>query len=495
MTEVDLARDAVDMGGSHGAEAVVPAREAQKGWADRALDERLEVLRRFRHRLAAQPDGMIEAIGGHFGRQPAESLPMEIVPLADACRFLEREASSWLAVRSLGRRGRPFWLSGAETEIRRVPLGIVLVLGPGNYPLFLPGVQVVQALAAGNAVLVKPAPGCAAPMRMLRDMLIESGLPPALFQVLDETVSAAQAAIAAGVDKVILTGSAQTGRQLLAALSDKVTPAILELSGNDPVFVLPGADIALTADALTYGITLNGGATCIAPRRVFVPAEDASALESALRARLDRQAPVPVPSTRLAHIRTVVDEACRNGGRLIGTLPQPDGSNMTPVVVADTPADSALLREDIFGPVIALTAVPDMAAAVRLNRDCPYVLGASIFGPPEAARELAGRIDAGVVTINDVIVPTADPRLPFGGHGESGYGTTRGGEGLLDLTRPKAVSLRRGRFRPHFEPPQPDDRSLFTAYLRAAHGGGWSERLSAAKSLIRLLMARGTREP
>ncbi|MCG8543092.1 MAG: aldehyde dehydrogenase family protein, partial [Alphaproteobacteria bacterium] len=194
-------------------------------------------------------------------------------------------------------------------------------------------------------------------------------------------------------------------------------------------------------------------------------------------------------------IHAVVDEACRNGGRLIGAPPQPGGSEMTPIVVADTPAGSALLREDIFGPVIALATVRDMDQAIGLNGDCPYALGASVFGSPDAARAMARRIDAGVVTINDVIVPTADPRLPFGGHGESGYGTTRGGEGLVALTRPKAVSLRRGRFRPHYEPARPDDRSLFTAYLRAAHGRDWRKRLTAVKSLVRVLMARGTRKP
>ena len=147
---------------------------------------------------------------------------------------------------------------------------MVLIIAPANYPLFLPGVQALQALAAGNAVLWKPAVGGTAPAEALRDVLVGCGLDPALLQVLGESPQAADDAIAAGVDKVFLTGSAATGTAVLTQLAAHRTPAVMELSGCDAVFVLPGAAIDRVAAAVAFGLRLNGSATCMAPRRLFL---------------------------------------------------------------------------------------------------------------------------------------------------------------------------------------------------------------------------------
>ena len=146
----------------------------------------------------------------------------------------------------------------------------------------------------------------------------------------------------------------------------------------------------------------------------------------------------------------------------------------------------ALLREDIFAPVLALVTVADDHEAVLRANDCPFALAASIFSRDEsAARLLAARINAGAVTINDLIIPTADARLPFGGRARSGFGVTRGAEGLLELTAPKVVTVSRGKFRPAFDSPQPGDEALFNAYLRLAHGRGLKSRWAALVALIR----------
>ena len=175
-----------------------------------------------------------------------------------------------LAPQRLSTHTRPFWLRRVTAETRREPLGVVLIIAPANYPLFLPGVQALQALAAGNAVLWKPAPGGMAAAEALRDVLVGCGLDPALLQLLDESPQAAVDAIAAGVDKVFLTGSAATGTAVLYQLAAHLTPAVMELSGCDAVFVLPGAEVERTVAALAFGLRLNGSATCMAPRRLFL---------------------------------------------------------------------------------------------------------------------------------------------------------------------------------------------------------------------------------
>ncbi len=407
--------------------------EAQSAWGRLPLARRLRVIRALRQRIAARSAGLVAAARG-AGRPPAEVLSAEVVPLADACRFLEREAPRLLAPRRLGAEGRPAWLAGVTAEVRREPLGTVLVIAPSNYPLFLPGVQTVQALAAGNSVLWKPGAGGTAAAAAFAALAAEAGLPAGVLTVLAEDPAAAQGAIAAGVDKVLLTGSAATGREVLSGLAHRLIPATLELSGCDPLFVLPGADLDRVARAVAFGLTLNGGATCIAPRRVFVVRE----LAAPLAERLARHLPVEL----------------------------------------DT---------------LTVTAVADPEEALAAAARSPYALGASVFGHEAEAVAFGRQVRAGVVVVNDLIVPTADPRLPFGGQGESGFGVTRGAEGLLELTRAKVVAVRHARRLFHLEPPHPGDAELFTAYLTLTHAGGVWPRLRGAVDLARALARRGLR--
>lgn len=463
---------------------IAAARAAQPGWAAAALAERLATIRRLRQKIAADPEKFLASLARRPNRTPAESLLAELLPLADACRFLERAASRLLAPKRLGRRGRPAWLSGVAAEVRREPFGLVLIIAPDNYPLLLPGVQAVQALAAGNAVVIKPAPGCGEAIACLAQALLAAGLPVELCQVLGETTEDALAALAGGVDHVVLTGSAATGRAVLSELAPALTPAIMELSGNDAVFVFQGADLALAADALAYGLRLNGGATCIAPRRVFVPRGIALALEDELRRRLAAAAPVAVPASVRARLDPLLAEAERHGARFLPVRPEPSQAMLRPTAVLDADPGWGLLREDVFAPVLSMVPVRDMDEALTLDARCPYALGASIFGPAAQARALAQRVRAGSVSVNDLIVPTADPRLPFGGHGQSGFGVTRGAEGLLAMTRIKTVSIRGGRFRPHYDPALAGELEAARAYLRAAHGKGAGARLSALARLV-----------
>ena len=167
-----------------------------------------------------------------------------------------------------------------------------------------------------------------------------------------------------------------------------------------------------------------------------------------------------------------------------------------PLVLAGVSPSSRLLREDIFAPVLALVTVADDHEAVFRANDCPFALAASIFTRDEsAARLLAARINAGVVTINDLIIPTADARLPFGGRGRSGFGVTRGAEGLLELTAPKVVTVSRGKFRPAFDSPQPGDEAMFKAYLNSLTVAASKSRWAALVSLIQTISRRPKSSP
>ncbi|QCG95755.1 aldehyde dehydrogenase [Azospirillum sp. TSA2s] len=460
-----------------------------KVWSAQDISLRLSVIRGLRHRIAANAERLVRSLETRPGRHAAESVSAEILPLAEACRFLEREAAGLLAPRRLGRRGRPVWLFGVEAEVRRDPVGTVLIVGPSNYPLLLPGVQAVQALAAGNRVMVKPAPGCAAPMVLLGEWLEEAGLPPGLFRVLDESAGTVAEAIAAGIDKLVLTGSADTGRAVAERLARHLVPSTMELSGNDAVFVLPGADVDQVARALAFGLRLNGSATCIAPRRVFVPHGMAAGLEAALVRQVATIPPVPASLPVRRRLAALARDAMAEGARALGNVPEEEDPAMTPLILTDARPGMALLREEIFAPVLSLVPVRDMDEALDAATHSPYALGASVFGPVAQARELAGLIDAGTVTINDLIVPTADPRLPFGGRHASGWGVTRGAEGLLEMTQVKTVSVRKGRLRPHFDAPREGDDALMLAALRLFHGGPGT-RAGALRQMVRAVRGR-----
>lgn len=369
-----------------------------------ALRERLAVVRRLRALLAERG----HELAGLVDAPLAEVLAGQLIPLANACRFLEARATVILAPRQED-----------HLEIRREPLGTVLVIGPSNYPLFLPAVQALQAFVAGNVVLLKPGRGGQRVLRRWLDLWREAGLPADAVRLLDESVESAQVAIAAGVDKVFFTGAAANGEDVARRCAEHLTPVTLELSGDDPVIIRADADLKLVDRALTFGRTFNHGNTCIAPRRVLVH-------------------------------RHLAD-------RVVGYPFESD------------------------------------AEAVRLANASEYALGATIFTRDHrAARSIAGQLNAGVVVINDMIAPTADPRVPFGGRGRSGFGVTRGAEGLLEMTTVKTIIHPAGRWKPHLSGARDADAPLLAALLRWRHSDRLTQRLRALRQLIQSITQRRT---
>ena len=395
--------------------------QAQSVWSQTTIPDRLKIIRRLRHLIAENASSLAAAAAAVSDRPLAEKLVSEVLPLADACRWLERNACRVLAPQRQGNGGRPFWLQGISLEIQRQPFGKVLVIGPGNYPLFLPAVHALQALVAGNSVQLKPAPGTRHVAQAFARLAVSAGLNPELLTILPESVEAARCAIDSGVDKVVFTGSSENGRDVLAHLAETNTPSVMELSGEDPVLVLADADLDLVVRSLTFGTGLNNGETCIAPRRLIV-------VESIAETLLTRMKKTRLPVER----------------------------------------------------------VPNLEAGVALINQADFALGASIFSADiSLAKMAASRIQNGVVIINDLIAPTADPRLPFGGARASGFGSTRGSEGLLEMTRPHSVIVRRGRSRPHLDAPTNGDAALFINYIRVAHG---SRPFAAVRQLIQSII-------
>ncbi len=465
--------------------ALEQARVAQQLWARKPLTFRLAVLRRARHCIAATGVELAQSVPcerlGALHRNVADTLVSEVLPLAEACRFLEREARWILVPQRLSDHTRPFWLNRVTAETMREPLGVVLIIAPANYPLFLPGVQALQALAAGNAVLWKPAEGGAAAAEALREILVGCGLDPALLQVLPTSPQAGIEAIVAGVDKVFLTGSNATGAAVLGYLADNTTPAVVELSGCDAVFVLPGAPVERVAAALAFGLRLNGSAICMAPRRLFLVGEHPGLIPAMMKKFSDLPA-VTLPVRTQTQLADLFEDARRRGGEV-----QIEGAleALQYAVVMNASAGMRITQSDIFAPVLSVLQVPDTTTAVDLHGLCPYALAAAIFGPEKDAQALAAQLPVGSVLVNDLIVAAADPRLSFGGRKASGFGMTRGREGLLEMTVLKTVLTQHGRDLRAYRPTTAAHQPFFASYLQAVHGGGWRARWTGLRRLLR----------
>lgn len=466
---------------------VAVARSAGRHWAGIPLRNRLKVVRSFRHRLAVDGRALAEQVNMPQRQSVAQTLSSEVLPLADACRFLERNADKLLRTRTV-RRGRPFWLAGHRLTISREPLGTVLIIGPFNYPLMLAGIQAAAALVAGNAVIIKPGQGGKQACDRMAEFWRDAGLPDGTLTILTESADDARHAIQAGVDKIILTGSARTGRAVMQAAAEHLTPSIMELSGCDAMIVLPDANLDMVADAVAFGMRFNAGCTCVAPRRLIAHDSVADPLLEKLDRRIASIAPAPIPEPLCQTLGDLVEEAKAQGAVVRrGGL---TGSSLTPMVIDRADTSMSLLREDLFAPLISVVRYRELEEAVSAANDCPYALGATVFGPSKIAEAVAARIEVGVVSVNDFLAPIADPRLPMEGHRQSGFGPTRGAEGLLAMTRVKAATTRSGTFRPHFDAETAHDLAFFEHYLQAVHAPGLLQRLKGMLSFVRSLIRK-----
>jgi len=464
------------------------ARLAQPNWSQIPLKSRLKIVRRFAALIAHRSEELCQTVALPH-RTSIETYTSELVPLADAARYLALTARRWLSPRWESGRGRPLWAWKVAVQTRRLPWGVVLIIGPSNYPLFLPGVQLLQALVAGNAVLLKPGRDSSAAAHALRMLWVEAGGSASLIQVLPEAIDSVREALAAGVDHVVLTGSTASGHAVLQLAEETLTPATLELSGCDAVFVLPTAEIELTARAISFGLTFNGSATCIAPRRIFVDAtRQGDLLQALLRAAADWQ-PKPVDAAASATAKAAIEQAIDAGAAIaIGAVP--DDDVWTPVVLVDVTPEMTIARCDLFVPVTSLLTTANPEEALSAAGQCPYALGASVFGSATDAALFARRVAAGCMVVNDLIAPTADPRVSFSAWNQSGQGTTRGPEGLLQMTRVNVIVEQRGAWRPHLDPSGQPPLNLLRGLLNWTHGNTFSQRLLGLRQLLSIVFTK-----
>lgn len=474
------------------ADAVRRCREAQEEWQARSVKQRLRPVMAFRRLLVAECDTLCSAVARDVGKRTEETLGGDLLPLADACKFLEQQAARLLKPRKVSRCVRPVWLWGQRDIVHRRPRGVVGIIGTWNYPLLLNGVQILQALTAGNAVAWKPSEVAPASAAALHDMLQRSGFPDGLLHVMPATREGGSQLVEADIDHLVFTGHLATGRRIAARLGERLISSTLELSGCDAMFVLADADVQMAARAAWFGSTLNRGQTCIAVRRAFVHRSVYETFLDTLRPWASAAEPMTLSMPAQAQqAERLTQDAVVKGARLLAGTTNPrsiDGGFVPTVITEATPAMD-LWSEPAFAPIMAVLPFDDITEALRQDAKCPFGLGASVFtARPWRAQEIAGKMHTGLVTINDVIAPTAHPATPFGGVKQSGWGTTQGAEGLLDMTVPQVVSIKKGTFRPHYElatAPPGSQESLLRGLLNWLHGRSFGARWRGFWQVVR----------
>lgn len=469
---------------------LVAARAAQPAWNAVPVRERLRLVRNLRALIVERLDAMCDVVVADLARDRDEVLGTEAVPTASALKFLEKRAAKLLAPRRVSWWDQPTWLMGTRDAVHRRPWGVVGVIGTWNYPIFLNVVQIVQALVAGNTVLWKPSENAPRTAEFTRDLFRAAGFPEAALQVLPATRDGGPRLAETDVDYVVFTGSDFVGRKLATRLGERLIPSTLELSGCDAMFVLDDANVEMAARAAWFGLSLNHGQTCIAVRRVFVARSKQEAFVSALQ-KLVRTAPLGlVTDGQKTQADRLIADALGRGATVLGERPAADaGRALAPTFLLNAPPDAAICREACFAPVAAVLPFDTDADAVRMALVSPFALSASVFTADRSRAEaIAAQLPTGSVCVNDVLAPTAHPATPFGGRGSSGWGSTQGEEGLLSMTVPQVVTVRKGTFRPHFDDaanPDPATPQMLRGLLTLTHAGGFWAKWRGFWQLVR----------
>jgi aldehyde dehydrogenase (NAD+) len=470
-------------------------------WPSRPLRERLRVLAAVRRRLAEHRDSQCALMEAEVGKPPFEAFTADILPVLTACRWHEKHAARVLAPRRL--TGGGLATMGQSHRRTRVPLGRVGIIATWNYPVGLLGVQLVQALAAGNEVVVKPSEHTPRTQRALVEHFRAAGVPASALAILPADRDAGRAMLAGepgfggenGFDKVVFTGSTRVGRAIAEVLAPSLTPSTLELSGRDSAFVLADADPRLAARSIWWAATVNAGQTCMAPKRALVDRAVYPAFVRALLPLASGARPRRLISAEAA--RAAFDEASAAvaaGGRSAsGVLEPPEGPWLRPLAILDCPEDADLVAGRCFAPVLAVVPVDSLDHALAVHARVDQTLATSVFTrrPRSARADLAPRLGSTTVTINDCVLPTAHPATSIGGVGASGWGVSRGREGLLAMTRPVFVSTT-GRLRPPLDEPAPEQARRLVSWMARLVGGA---RATAEPSAAAASAANDPSEP
>ncbi|WP_040839999.1 aldehyde dehydrogenase family protein [Nocardia brevicatena] len=434
-------------------EAIARARAAQPGWAARPIKERAAIVCKAVEVMIAHRDDIVATVQQETGKPRVEALAVEMVPSCDFLNYWSGRAVKDLSDEK--RRMHGYLMPLKKLVINYQPLGVVGVITPWNGPFVLSINPVVQALLAGNSVILKPSEVTPRSGEWAVKVLHEAGIPKDVLQVVHGDGETGAALVNGDVDKISFTGSVATGKRIAAACAQRLVPCTLELGGKDAMIVCADADLERASLGAVYLSMFNSGQVCVGVERVYVVDSIADEFIERVRKHAEEVTYGADPGNDVGPLfwdrqldivgRHVEDAKAKGATILLGGEPDTEqGVFFEPTVVVDVTHDMDLMQEETFGPVVAIMRVADEDEAIRMANDCRYGLSGSVFTKDTAkAIRIAKQLKTGSVVHNDASVIYGVPEAPFGGRKDSGLGQVNGREALRGYTHPQPILLDR----------------------------------------------------
>jgi acyl-CoA reductase-like NAD-dependent aldehyde dehydrogenase len=430
------------------------ARAAQKKWAATPFSERKRHVLKMRDYVVSHAEELAAIVSRDNGKSRMDALTTEVIPSALAADWYAKNAEKALKPRNLPFGSMLF--ANKRNRLERVPLGVVGIISPWNYPLSIPFGEVVMGLMAGNAILLKVAAATITVGQAIEKIVAAGDLPEGLFfHIVGSGGKVSQGFFDNGVNKLFFTGSVPTGKQLMAAAAKTLTPLSLELGGKDPMIVLADADLERAANGAALAGYQNAGQSCGGVERVYVhesvyePFVDLLSRKTrAMRHGKDKAFDVDMGSMttedQLKTVQRQVDAAVAAGAKIIAqSSPVGDAKGYFYPATLMTGVDHSmeLMREETFGPVVPVMKFKTLDEAIELANDSTMALTSSVWTKDTAAgQQIARRLESGVTTINDHLYTHGQSETPWGGWKDSGVGRTHSALGLDEMTQPKVVN-------------------------------------------------------
>ena len=422
--------------------AVARAREASQWWQELGFSGRKQRLDAWRVIIANRLEELADLVHRENGK-PRGDAQIEWMVTVDHLAWAAKHAKKVLGPR---RVPSGLLMSNQAAWLEYQPLGVVGVIGPWNYPVFTPMGSIAYALSAGNTVVFKPSEFTPAVGKWLVDTFAEVVPDHDVFQLITGFGATGAALCRSGVDKIAFTGSGKTGKLVMAACAETLTPVLMECGGKDSMIVADDANLDAAAEAALWGGMANAGQTCTGIERIYVTEKSYDPLLAKLVDQVSTvragtsYGPITMPG-QVDIIRTHIEDALKRGGQAV-TGGGIDGALVEPTILTGVPEDSLAVQEETFGPTITVTKVKDVDEAIRLTNATAYGLAGAVYSR-RGGMDIARQLRSGMTSINSVLSFASIPSLPFGGSGGSGFGRIHGEDGLREFTRAKAITKQR----------------------------------------------------
>lgn len=432
-------------------ETLARLRAAHRRQGAPTYEQRIARLDKLASVLAARKDDIARVIDEDFGgRSRHESIVAEVFVSISHIRYVREHLQEWMEPEA---REVSWLFAPGRAEVRSQPLGVVGIIAPWNYPFQLGAAPLVCAIAAGNAVMVKPSELTPRTADLLQEVL-GAALPSDMCAVVKGGPEVGEAFSKLAFDHLIFTGSTRVGKAVMRAASENLVPVTLELGGKSPAIVGDEFSIDTAAERIMGGKLFNAGQTCIAPDYVLVPKDKVDAFVNAARAATQKMYPTLktnkdytaiVNEHHWDRLALYVQEAKDKGAKVVEINPAGEDMDrathkMAPTLVIEPGEDLKVMKDEIFGPILPVKAVASLDEAIAYVGDHPRPLALYYFGHhDEGIDEVLERTTSGGVTINDTMLHFAQEDLPFGGVGPSGMGAYHAKEGFARFSQRKPV--------------------------------------------------------